>query len=86
MRPNTADQGAQVFQVLHRAMRGPGSVVVSFDGLQTATSSFVHAALVELLKDFSYGELKARLGIVRSTRQINDMIKARLEDSARVPA
>jgi hypothetical protein len=69
-----------------KALSANGSVVVSFDGIQTATSSFVHAAFVELLDDFSYRDLKARLRVTTSTRQINDMIKTRLERSANVAA
>jgi STAS-like domain of unknown function (DUF4325) len=83
---NTADQGAQVFRVLDKAMRGRGEVVVSFEGVQTATSSFVHSAFVELLNAFTYSDLKAKLRVINSTRQINNMIKARLEQSARVTA
>ena len=83
---NTADQGAQVFRLLHEALQKEGAVVLSFDSVQTATSSFVNAAFVELLKDFSYGDLKARLRVISSTRQINEMIKMRLEHSAGIPA
>lgn len=83
---NTSEQGALVFSVLQKALRNPGSVVVSFDGIQTATSSFVHAAFVALLDHFSYGDLKARLRVINSTRQINDMIRARLDRSAKVAA
>jgi hypothetical protein len=83
---NTSDQGSKVYDVLCNAMRTPGQVTVSFDGIQTATSSFVHAAIVALLDDFPYGDLKDRLRITSSTRQINDMIKTRLERSARVAA
>ncbi len=56
-------------------------VVVSFDSVQTATSSFLHAAFVALLDHYSYSDLKVRLHIVDSTRQINTMIKTRLERS-----
>src|SRR5262245_62056724 len=80
---NTSDQGAKVFDRLSKELCDTdGSVVISFDGIQTATSSFVHAAFVTLLDDFPYRELTARLRVTSSTRQINDMIKTRLERSA----
>jgi len=41
------------------------------------TSSFVHAAFVALLDHFPYAEVKARLRVIESTRQINDVIKTR---------
>jgi hypothetical protein len=39
------------------------------DGIQTATSSFVHAAFVALLDHFSYGDLKLRLRVIDSHDQ-----------------
>jgi hypothetical protein len=83
---NTSEQGACVLDVLQKALRNPGLVEVSFEGIQTATSSFVHAAFVTLLDHFSYSDLKARMRIIASTRQINDMIRTRLERSASVAA
>jgi hypothetical protein len=53
-------------------------VVISFFGIETATSSFVNACFVPLLSDFSFDEIKARIRIIESTRQINEMIKSRL--------
>jgi len=34
---NTADEGSRLFEILHRALRTPGTVTISFDGIQTAT-------------------------------------------------
>jgi hypothetical protein len=82
---NTSEQGALVFATLQEAL-GTGSAVVSFDGIQTATSSFVNASFVALLDCFSYGELRERLRVIDSTRQINDMIKRRLDRTARIAA
>jgi hypothetical protein len=52
--------------------------VVSFGGVHSATSSFVNSAFVPLLDDISLDDLKRRVRVVRSSRQINDMIKTRL--------
>jgi uncharacterized protein DUF4325 len=82
---NTADEGSRLFEILDRALRTPGTVTISFDGIQTATPSFVSTAFVALLDDFSYEDLTSRLRVTNSTRQINDMIKTRLERSGSVP-
>jgi hypothetical protein len=50
------------------------------------TSSFVHAAFVALLDHFPYAEVKARLRVIESTRQINDVIKTRLDRSSKAAA
>jgi hypothetical protein len=83
---NTADQGSDVLPHLRSAMAGRGPFVVSFDKIQTATSSFVNASFVPLLKDFSFAEIKARMRVTDSTRQINQMIKTRLERVALLDA
>jgi hypothetical protein len=49
------------------------------EGLTTATSSFVNVAFVSLLRTYDLAEIKRRVRIVKSTRQINDMIRSRLE-------
>ena len=83
---DTADQGNRLFEILQQALRGPGTVTISFDGIQTATSSFVNTAFVALLDDFSYEDLRSRIRVINSTRQINDMIKTRLKRSSSVAA
>jgi hypothetical protein len=83
---DTADQGNIVFSHLHSAMKAGKPFVVSFDKIQTATSSFVNAAFVRLLKDFSFGDIKKRMRVTDSTRQINQMIRIRLERVALQPA
>jgi len=83
---NTADQGSRLFEILHHALRDSGTVTISFDGIQTATSSFVNVAFVALLDDFSYEDLRSRIRVTNSTRQINDMIKTRLERSRSIAA
>jgi len=83
---NTADEGAALLSRVKDAMRMAGPVILSFEGIQTATPSFVNASFVELLTDFSYEDIKLRIRVIKSTRQINDMLKVRLEKSARVGA
>jgi uncharacterized protein DUF4325 len=79
---NTADQGSAVLPHLRSAMAGGAPFVVSFGDIQTATSSFVNASFVPLLRDFSFWDIKSRMRVTDSTRQINQMIKARLERTA----
>jgi hypothetical protein len=76
---DTGDQGATVFARLHQELDGNAKVTLSFEGVKTATSSFVNVAFVQLLSMFSLSDIKNRLRIVNSTRQINDMIRTRME-------
>jgi hypothetical protein len=84
---DTAAQGEIVLRSLIDALKQGGQVVVNFDGVTTATSSFTNAAFVPLLTDFSMAQIRKGLRIVRSSRQINDMIKTRLgRESTKVAA
>jgi STAS-like domain of unknown function (DUF4325) len=74
--------GAAVLAVLKKLLDDGVCVTVSFAGLQIATSSFVNSAFVPLLDHFSFSHIKENLKIINSTRQINEMIKMRMEQSA----
>lgn len=79
---DTAKQGTAVFRKLRGALADNNSVTVSFEGLDIATSSFVAAAFVRLLEQHNFDDLKQRLRVINSTRQINQMIKSRMKREA----
>lgn len=79
---DTGDQGDLVFRAIAPALIRGEVVELSFVGVSTVTSSFVNAAFVELLSRVDFPELKARLRIASSTKQINDMIRHRLTREA----
>lgn len=83
---DTQAQGAKVFEAMTHALSTNATVVVSFDGIDTATSSFVNVSFVRLLDIMSFADIKRRVRVTRSTKQINDMIRSRLERSASVAA
>jgi STAS-like domain of unknown function (DUF4325) len=85
---DTADQGSVVFARLRAALASSNrrQVIVSFEGVKTATSSFVNTAFVQLLELMPLAEIKRRIRVVASSRQINDMIRSRLEREALVAA
>jgi uncharacterized protein DUF4325 len=83
---DTSEQGAAVLGRLQSALSVNQIVTVSFRGINTATSSFVSTGLVPLLQDIKLNDLKRRLQIVDSTRQINDMIKTRLNREGSIAA
>jgi hypothetical protein len=75
---DTGEQGLAVLSRIRSALDAQHKVVVSFDGITTATSSFVNAAFVELLSAIALSDIKSRLRVVDSTHQINDMIRNRM--------
>jgi hypothetical protein len=83
---DTAAQGELVLKTLKSELKQGNEVVVAFDGVTTATSSFTNAAFVPLLSDFSFDHIRTHIRVVRSTRQINEMIKTRLERASKSAA
>jgi hypothetical protein len=79
---DTSTQGDLAYAKLRIALRTSDEITVSFEGVKTATSSFVNTSFVRLLEDWTLDELKRRMRVINSTRQINDMIKSRLERTA----
>lgn len=75
---DTNQHGDAVRAAILRALSASDSVEVSFAGLTAATSSFVNSAFVDLLDAMSLDDIKRRIRITHSSRQINDMIRTRL--------
>ena len=71
--------GTKLFAEIHAQWPQADQVVVSFSGVLSVPSSFVNSAFVPLLAISDYEKIKQKLRIVDSTRQINQMIKQRLQ-------
>jgi len=61
----------------------PISVIVSFAGVDTVTTSFVNAAFVPFLETIGFEAFKRRVRIVDATRPTIDLIKHRMNFEAR---
>ena len=79
---DTEEQGAAVYDAIVRTLAVSDVATVSFVGIDTTTSSFVNAAFVPLLEILAFEEIKRRVRVVDSTRQIRDMVKSRLISEA----
>ena len=78
----TAGQGGILFRAVSDALRANQTVQVSFAGLPIVSTSFVNASFVELLSEMPFSEIMARVKIVHSSPQINDLIRHRMKDEA----
>jgi len=83
---DTGPQGEQLYNAILSELAQHDQIAISFAGIDTATSSFVNASLFRLLSNISLDEIKRRVKIIDSSRQINDMIKRRLTREATVAA
>ncbi len=80
----TADDGLTIQRLVDAAMRRGEDVELSFAGVHAAVpSSFVNAAFVGLLERYGLDTIKRSLKITNSTRQINEMIRSRVNAEAK---
>lgn len=69
--------GKVILDLLTTKLSNGESVVLSFKGVNSLTSSFTNTALIELLRQFSMSYIKENLRFIDTNRHINEMIRNR---------
>jgi len=69
--------GDVIYRLVRKAFEQERKVTLSFDGILSTPSAFINAALVQLIEHYSLERIRADLTIIKSTRQINAVIKRR---------
>ncbi|AIQ59666.1 STAS-like domain-containing protein [Paenibacillus borealis] len=75
-------EGEAVQDVLRKHFDTGDSVIVSFKGMDSVSSSFINSAFIELLEVYDFTFIKEHLGFADTTRTINDQIKRRFSFEA----
>lgn len=70
--------GEKIFALISEPIQRGDHVTLSFQGIDAVPSSFINAAIVRLVEIVTIDQIKARLHVVDSTRQINDLIRSRM--------
>lgn len=73
------EDGQTIYKQIKPLLLGENKVVVSFEGIDSVTSSFVNSAFIELLDSLGFSEIKERLSFTDSNEQINRTIKRRFK-------
>lgn len=73
------DDGQVIQSVLRESFDKGEAVVLSFSGVDSASSSFLNTAFIELLNDYSFNFIKSKLSFADTTRTINESIKRRFQ-------
>jgi len=71
------ESGVTLHHVLSGKLRTGERIDLSFKGVSTVSTSFVNAALIELLEEFDFETIKSMLRFIDTNRIINDTIKRR---------
>ncbi len=75
----TWSNGDVISKVIRRAFAHGDKITISFAGVTDTPSSFVNAAFISLLSDYSYDFIKSHLTLTHCSRQVVDMIKRRFD-------
>ena len=71
--------GKVIADLLLSSLKSGEKVSVSFSGVYGVPSSFINAAFISLLDEFTFEEIRSRLAFSHSTKLINEMIKKRFD-------
>ena len=69
--------GEVIYRLIEREFESKRDVTLSFQGIKSISSAFANSALIRLVEKFAFEDIRARLHIVDSTRQINRLVKDR---------
>lgn len=69
--------GDVIQQILIEGLNNGERVIVSFKDIDSASSSFINSAFIDLLEHYNFEYIKSHLGFADTTRTINDTIKRR---------
>jgi len=83
---STYADGEVIRRLIAEELRAGRIVTLSFSGIKSVPSAFVNAALIKLIEEFDFEDIRSRLKIVDSTRQINQLIKDRFHFATKEPA
>lgn len=78
-----ATDGQIIHDVIEKHWHRGDSVTLSFDGVDSVPSSFVNVALISFLDQYDFEEIKKKLRFVRTSSQINEMIRTRFSFEAK---
>lgn len=74
----TFEDGELLRAAILDILKETSSVTVSFEGISSASSSFINGSFVELLEFMSFEDIKRKVQVIKTNRQIADLIKRRL--------
>jgi len=79
---DTYSQGEVIRREIIRSIQADGNAEVSFSDISYATSSFVNGAFAGLLLSYDIEQIKEKLSIIGSHRQINDLVRRSFQNGA----
>ncbi|QTA85434.1 STAS-like domain-containing protein [Desulfonema magnum] len=78
-RCHTNNDGEKIFNLIKPLIDKGNKVELSFNGIDSITSSFVNSAFIELLQYFEFSHIRSRLNFISTNKSINQIIRKRFK-------
>ncbi|SDR80919.1 protein of unknown function [Paenibacillaceae bacterium GAS479] len=75
----TNEQGDEIYNLISKPLFMGQKVTLSFEGMNSVSSSFLNSSFIPLLDDLTFDQIKQLLKFKDSNRFINSMIIRRFE-------
>lgn len=76
---STYEDGEVIYKLICEALQRQENVVLSFSGITSVPSAFINSALIRLLEQFSFNQIREMVTFTSTTKHINELIKSRFE-------
>lgn len=74
---STYEDGEVIYKLISDAFRKNENVILSFNAITSVPSAFINSALVRLLEDFSFNQIRDMITFINTTKHINELIRSR---------
>jgi hypothetical protein len=73
----TNEDGLIIFNLINPLLNNGQHVIVSFQGVDGVTTSFINSAFIDLLQNHSFEYIRKNINFTNTTKNINELIKKR---------
>lgn len=77
----TNDDGALLYGVIKEYLHKNDTIILSFEGMTSISSSFLNSSLVQVKEEIGFSELKRRFKFIKTNQSINSTIRTRFSQS-----
>ena len=76
---STYEDGEIIYKLISDAIRKGEPAALSFKDIQSVPSAFINSAILRLLEEFSFQQIRENLTFINTTKHINELIKSRFD-------
>lgn len=71
------EDGEKIYNLIYKELKDGRKITISFEGVNSVTSSFVNTSFIELLNDFTFEYIKNSIEFKKTSKPLRDIITKR---------